>query len=228
MALDPTGISTIAGAAAGLISGVTGIFQNARAKKMAKANVRPDYNIPGEITANQQLAQTMANQGLPGAQYAQQQQAIGRTANNALGAAQTRRGGLGSIGTIQQGANDAMLGLNVADGQQRMANIRNLMQQNQTLAQYRDKQWGWNNQAKYEENAAAVRALRTAGYQNINTALNSFIGAGAQAAGGSLKGDRNQLKNTQPSWESEWGGKPPVNGNYDPALPYRDTRLKYP
>lgn len=230
MGLDPTGIGTIAGAATGIISGITGLFQNARAKKLAKANVRPVYDIPKEITTNQNLAQTMANQGLPGTQYAQQMQGIGRSANNAIGAAQTRRGGLGSIGAIQQGTNDAMLNLNVADSQQRMSNIRNLMQQNNVMGQYRDKQWGWNNQAKYEENAAAVRALRTAGNANINTAFNSIIGAGAQAAGGSLSGLGGGAapKSTQPSWESQWGGKPPGNVDWSGALPYNDTLRKYP
>lgn len=177
MGLDP--ISAATQAATGLISGISGLFQKARANQLEKQNVRPVYNIPQEIAANQQIAQQQATQGMPQAQYQRGLQNINRNATNALSAAQDRQGGLSSIGAIQQGANDATLNLTAQDAQQRVANIRNLMSQNQVMAQYRDKAWGWNNQAKYQENAAAIRALRGAGNANINAGLNGILGAGA-------------------------------------------------
>jgi hypothetical protein len=187
--IDPlSAASAGVGAVTGLISGINGLFQNAKANRLAKQNVRPVYNIPQEITANQQMAQQQATMGLPGAQYAQGIRNIDRNANNALSASQDRGGGLSSIGAIQQGSNDASLNLTAMDSQQRVANLRNLMAQNQTMAQYRDKQWGWNDQSKYQENAAAIRALRGAGNANINTGLNGIIGAGVTAATGGLGG----------------------------------------
>lgn len=169
-------------AATGLISGITGLFQKARANRLERENVRPVYSIPQEIRANQQIAQQQATIGLPGAQYAQGVRNIDRNANNALAASQDRRAGLSSIGAIQQGSNDAGLNLTAMDAQARQSNIRNMIAQNNTMAQYRDKQWGWNEQAKFQENAAAIRALRGAGNQNFNSGLNGIIGAGVTAA----------------------------------------------
>jgi hypothetical protein len=184
----PVTIGAAASAATGLISGISGLFQKAKANRLEKANVRPIYNIPGEIRSNQQIAQKQATMGMPGAQYQQGMRNIDRNATNALAASQSRGAGLSSIGAIQQGSNDANLNLTAADSQQRVANIRNLMSQNQVMAQYRDKAWGWNNQAKYQENADAIRALRGAGNANLNTGLNGIIGAGATAAMGGFGG----------------------------------------
>lgn len=181
----------------GLISGISGLFQKAKANRLEKNNIRPVYDIPQEVRANQQIAQQQASMGMPGAQYQKGLQNINRNAANALSATQDRRSGLSSVGAIQQGANDATLNLTAQDAQQRVANIRNLMAQNQTMAQYRDKAWGWNNQSKYEENAAAIRALRGAGNANINQGINGILGAGMTAAtgmggvGGSAAGGGN-------------------------------------
>ena len=162
----------------GGISAISGLFQKARANRLEKQNVRPVYNIPQEIKANQQIAQQQATMGMPGAQYAQGLRNIYRNATNAIAASQDRRGGLSAIGAIQQSSNDAGLNLTSMDAQQRVSNIRNAMAQNQLYAQYRDKAFDWNQRAKYEENAAAIRALRGSGNANINTGLNSIIGAG--------------------------------------------------
>lgn len=165
----------------GLISTVNGLFQKARANRLAKLNVRPVYNIPGEIKTNQQMAQQMSKQGMSSQQYGQQTQAIGRNANAALSNAQDRRGGLAAIGAIQQNSNDANLNLNVQDNNMRLNNIRNLMQQNSTMAQFKDKAFAWNKQAKFQENAAAIRALQGAGNANIDTGLNALGSMGTTA-----------------------------------------------
>lgn len=201
----------------GLISGISGLFQKARANRLEKENVRPIYNIPQEIAANQQIAQQQATQGMPQAQYQRGLQNINRNATNALSAAQDRQGGLSSIGAIQQGANDATLNLTAQDAQQRVANIRNLMSQNQVMAQYRDKAWGWNNQAKYQENAAAIRALRGAGNANINSGINGILGAGVTAATGS---------GASPSYGGGYGGGTNFNATVSPySTQYGNTNL---
>lgn len=182
MPIDPlTAASLGLQGVTGLISTVSGLFQKAKANRLAKLNVRPVYNIPDEIKRNQQMAQQMATQGMSSQQYGQQAQAIGRNATSALANAQDRRGGLATIGAIQQNTNDADLNLNVQDNNLRLNNIRNLMAQNSTLAQYKDKAFAWNKQAKFQENAAAIRALQGAGNANINTGLNSFGSLGATA-----------------------------------------------
>lgn len=180
--MDPLTIASLGvQGVSGLVSTISGLFQKAKANRLAKLNVRPLYEIPGEIKANQAIAQQQARQGMPGAQYAAQSQAIARGANSAMANAQDRRGGLAAIGTIQQGVNDASLNLNAQDASMRMGNIRNLMQQNAVLAQFKDKQFAWNKQAKFQENAAAIRALNGAGNANLNTGFNALGSMGVTA-----------------------------------------------
>jgi hypothetical protein len=183
--LDPLSIASMGvQGVTGLISTVNGLFQKARANRLAKANIRPTYQIPDEIKANQVMAQQMAKSGMSATQYGQQAQAIGRGANAAMANAQDRRAGLAAIGSVQQNTNDANLKLNVADNSARLNNMRSLMQQNSVLAQFKDKAFAWNKQAKFQENAAAIRALQGAGNANINAGLNSIGSAGAMAVAG--------------------------------------------
>lgn len=151
-------------------------------------------------------------------------QNIGRNANAALGAAQDRRGGLASIGAIQQGSNDASLGLAVADAQARMSNIKNLMQQNNVMTQYRDKAWQWNQQEKFQENAAAIRALKAASNQNINNGIQGATSIGLNALEQARSGSKKSKE-----WDkimTEFRGN---NGtstwNTASALPINDFRI---
>jgi hypothetical protein len=226
--IDP--ISAGVSAATGLLSGITGLFQKHRANQLEKQNVRPMYNIPQNINDNLAIAKSQANQGLP--QYLRDLQNIGRNQNVTINTAQDRRGGLGAISQIQQGTNDANLNLDVKDAAYRIANMRNLMAQNQVYANYLDKQWDWNNKQKYLENAAAVRAMRTAGNANLNTGLNGIIGGAAIAANGMRRTGQTtaQLTPQQRLMNADWldasyGAKPGWNYN---ALPYNDFKLPSP
>lgn len=218
-------IPAAAQAITGLFSGITGLFQKSRANRLEKENVRPTYNIPQEVAANQQIAQQQATMGLPGAQYQQGLRNINRNTNNIMAAAQDRRGGLASVGAAQQAANDAALNLTAMDAQQRVSNIRNLMAQNNVMAQYRDKQWGWNQQAKYQENAAAIRALRGAGNANLNTGLNGIIGAG-MTVGENMLGGTGQESTTGATQNRMQAGDFYNTGTWNQdALPYNDFRI---
>jgi hypothetical protein len=178
--------------ASGLISGISGLSQKSKAKKMAKDNIRKDYEIPKEIQENQAMAKAMANTGLQGTQLSEAQKNIERNKQSAISQAVDRRGGLNTVGAIV-GATDAAYGsLAAQDTAQRMANISNLMNQNKTMASYRDKAFGYNQEQKYQENAQAIRALQSSGSQNLNNAANAILGAGATAAAGGLFGGQKQ------------------------------------
>jgi hypothetical protein len=220
-------IPAAAQAATGLISGISGLFQKAKANRLERENVRPTYNIPQEIRANQQIAQQQATMGMPGAQYEQGLRNINRNTNNMMAAAQDRRGGLAAVGAAQQAANDASLNLTAMDAQQRVSNIRNLMAQNNAMAQYRDKQWGWNQQAKYQENAAAIRALRGAGNANLNTGLNGIIGAGMTVGENMLGGGTTGQQGTTGTGTGRMQAGDFYNtGTWNQeALPYNDFRI---
>lgn len=175
-------------AASGIISGISGLSQKAKARKLEASNKRPTNAVPNEILENNAKAKQLSDTGIQGNEYNKATQGIDRAANAAIGQTADRRGGLATIGAIQQNKQDAMGSLTVQDTQQRFANIRNQMQQNQVLAGYRDKEFGYNQDAKYQENASAIRALKGAGNDSLNSAANSFLSAGATAfAGGGFK-----------------------------------------
>ena len=162
-------------AASGLAQGISGLFQSARAKKLASQNVRPVYQIPDEIKANKELAQIYANQGMPSEQMAQAQKGIGRSQAASLAASADKRGGLATIAGIQDASQNAQANLAAQSAAMRMQNIRGLMGANAQLAQYRDKAFDYNQAQKYQENAAAARALQAAGTQNIQQGLSGFL-----------------------------------------------------
>lgn len=211
--MTPQMASAGAQGVASLISAVTGAMQTARARKMEKANIRPTMNIPGAVQDNNMLAKQMATLGMPGAQYAQGKQNIAQQGNAALGQAQDRRSGLAAIGAINNSANNANLALDVNNAQMRIANMRNLMNQNNLMGQWQQQQWRWNHANKYEENAAAIRALKGAGNANINSAMNGALSAGAtMAANGMGGGSTGSLLGTGNSWNAP-GGNGMFTGN---------------
>jgi hypothetical protein len=165
-------------AAAGIYSLISGIGQKARGKRLAEENIRPIYEIPKEIQANQQLAQLYANQGMPAEQLSQAQRNIQQNQAVASNLASTQRGGaLAGAGAIQAGSNQATNELAAQSAMMRMQNIRSLMSANQTLAGYRDKAFDYNQAQKYQEQAAAARALQGEGAQNIAGGLSTIGGA---------------------------------------------------
>lgn len=145
----------------GIFKGIAGGKQKREGRRILRDNPAPEYQIPGEIT-------TAAAEGLPSQQYEQAMKNIQRQQLTAIKSAQDRRGGLASIGKIQDNTNNATLGLDVADAQAR--------QQNQLrLAQYRDKAWDWNKRQKFERNYSYGMNLLGAGNQNVAAGFDQAV-----------------------------------------------------
>lgn len=173
-------MSWIAAAGLAVSAGVSiarGAKQKKDAKKMADGNPFPNQEIPAAILENQQKAKLYENQGLPSEQYQQGIRNINRNSAAALITATDRRGGLGMASTIQQGANDAKLNLDVANANAVRQNQQRAMQQNNVLGQWQNNVWDWNKRQKYMQTAAAARALMGAGNANINQGIDRGLSA---------------------------------------------------
>jgi hypothetical protein len=153
---------------------------------MLAENVHPEYKTPQEILQNQALARARANQGLPSAVYNKAMQDIGRNTNNAIRLSNDRRGGLSTISTVTQAANDANLKLDMADANQKLQNERQLIDVNNNVARYRDKEFDWNKRDAYERKYNYGMQLLGAGNQNVTNALDRGVAAATQfgASGG--------------------------------------------
>lgn len=162
-----------------------GIGQGIKGKKLAKQNVRPNYQIPGEFQQNLAIAENMGRVGLPSQQYNQAQQNFQRNQSGALRQFGRMGNPRGLAGIVRAG-NDATMGLDVADAQARMANQRSAMGFRGQMGQQQLAKQQWDKFQKYGENADAAAALMGAGRQNVMGGLSelSQVGQMAMGAGG--------------------------------------------
>lgn len=190
--MKPTAIIAAATQGIKMIGG--GIQAIAGARKMKKLEkLEPKYTIPTEVKTGLNLATTMAGTGMAAEQYQKASQQNQNSANFALRALQDRRSGLAGIGNIQQGLNNANLGLSAQDANMRQQNQRFLYSALMNSASFKDKlfanQWqSWSN--KYQQ----ARANVGAGLQNVMggvdnlgaLGMSSGIGGNGGAASGNV------------------------------------------
>lgn len=204
-------------AAASLVSGgisaLSGAAQKKKANRMIAGNQYPEQQIPQAIIENQNLAKLYSNTGLPSEQYQKAKMDIERNRNAAIRSATDRRSGLGLIGSIQKGANDATLNLNVADANAMRQNQQRLMQQNNITGQWQNNIWDWNKRQKYIQTAASARALLGAGNANLNAGLDRTMGGLVGYFGAPKATSMNNLLGNSPTVDPNLI---PKNYNSDP------------
>lgn len=172
--------------AAGIAQGVGGLIKlisGAKQKKEGKGILKNigEEVVPQDILDNQVMAKQRANQGLPSQQYANAMKNIQRQQLMALRGAGDRRGGLAAISTLNQSGNDAMLNLDAADAEQKIANERQLMQVNNQVGGWKNKIW----ERKYNYGMD----LLGAGNQNQSGAFDDLgAGLGTALYGGAADG----------------------------------------
>ena len=166
----------------GLISGISGLIQKGKAKKMIEDNPFPEMAIPEAISENQRIAERLAGGGLPAEQYNLAKQNIARNTNTAISQANDRKSGLAAIGGIQTRANDASMNLDATNAAARQQNQRTLMQQNNVMGGWQNNVWDWNKRQQYIQKAAAARAMMGAGNQNLNIGVDKALSGGLMGA----------------------------------------------
>lgn len=189
----------IANAAGGLISGITGLFQKNKAKKLLRAaGEQPLYNIPQEILRNQKQAELNAAEGMPSQQYNNAMKNIQESQRNALSGALDRRSALMALPSIQRQTNNAYGNLASQDAQMRRQNQQTLYNVGNTTAQYRDKAWNYNELQPWQRKYNYGMQLLGAGNQNFTSGLEKLVGGAGQALfpnGINIKGIRGKNKN---------------------------------
>ena len=180
----PFPLFAAANAASGLISGVTGLIQQHKGRKLLNSLQFPNESMPSEYVENQNLARQQAATGLPSEQYANAMKAIQRQQLTALKSANDRRGGLGILPGLTQSTNDATLNLNAQDAQMRLANQRNLMNVNSQVAGVKRSLFDVNQRAKYNQDYSYGMGLLGAGNQNFTGGLDKLATGGLSLFGG--------------------------------------------
>lgn len=171
----------IANAAGGLIGLGAGIFQKKKAKNIIKsAGEQPLYNIPQEILRNQKMAELGAAEGMPSQQYNNAMKNIQESQRNALSSSLDRRSALMALPKIQRQTNTALGSLDAQDAQMRRQNQQTLYNVGNTTAQYRDKEWNYNQLQPWQRKYNYGMQLLGAGNQNFMSGLEKFIGGTGQ------------------------------------------------
>lgn len=207
------GVGTVlGGAAGGLIGGITGFFQKKKGNQLLKDNPRPTEQIPQEVLANKDEAQSMALTGMPSEQYAQAQKNIQRQQANALASSEDRRGGLANVPAIAQQGIDAQGALDAQNGQVRNANRLNLQTVNNTVGSYRDKLFQWNDKQKYEDARQYGMSLIGAGNQNLYSGIDKLAGGLIGYAGQGGFAGSGRSSTSQPSYTQQGLGLADTSG----------------
>jgi hypothetical protein len=144
-----------------------GIYQAIKGAKMAKGLERPEYEIPEEIKSNLSQAQRLALEGMTAEEQQNWVDNIQRSGNFALRALGDRKAGLAGISGVQQSMTDAYRQVGETDANMRRQNIAQLMQQNQVMAGYKDKEFELNEMNPFLAQAKAAESMKGAGVQNI-------------------------------------------------------------
>ncbi len=198
--MAPAIAAALISAAPAALKGIQGIFQGLKGKKMAKANVRPTYQIPTGFAKNLAESEAEARTGLPRQQYTQGLQNIQRSQSAGLRQI-GRMGRGGNIAGLARAGMDATLNLDVADATARLRNQQTTRGYRTQLSQQELAKQAYDKFGKYEEDAAAAEALMGAGRQNVMGGLSDAarVGmtymAGQEGYGGdgsSKKGSRGR------------------------------------
>lgn len=180
--MDPMLIAAGAQAAAGVAQAVSGMFQNAKAKKIAAKNPRPKYYIPKAVKDNQSLIESKAGQGMSDAARNTfiQEQERGLTAG--IEAILKGGGSVNNIADIYGNYSSGVARMSIIDDEMRAANIRNMIAQNNEMASFKDKEWQINVFAPYADKAQAAAALKKQGSDNLWKGINTVTSAAANYA----------------------------------------------
>jgi len=207
------GGQSAANIAGGLLGGITGFFQRRKAKKELSKLIQPTYSIPQEILRNQKMAEQAANEGMPSQQYNNAMKNIQRTQSNLLAGATDRRSSLMALPKLQQQSNDATGNLDAQDATMRMQNQRQLYGINNTVAQFRDKEFQLNQLNPYNEKKQYYNSLLGAGNQNMLGGADKLLGGVAGAVFGGR--DNGWMNSSGKSYGSNGKAKTNAPGYYN-------------
>lgn len=174
--------AAIVGAGAQVLKGIGGLGQMRKGKRLAKANKRPMYEIPGEFQQNVAEAENDARVGMSQQQY---NNTLNNVNRNQAGALRMfgKTGRAGSLASLVRAGNDATMNLDAQDAAMRATNKRFAFGQRGIMGQQRLAKQQWDKFDKYNENAQAAAALQGAGRQNAMGSLDGISKLGMSYLG---------------------------------------------
>lgn len=167
---------------------ISGVSKNNKAKKMARANKRPNYEIPKAVQDNQRLLESRAGQGLSDNGVQLYRQASDRQTTSTLDAILKGGGTVNNIGELYSSTNDGIAKMALIDEEMRARNVAALVQQNNIIGDHQDKAWQVNTWGPYADKAQAAAALKAQGSKQIESGITTAVSTVANAYTGGMYG----------------------------------------
>ncbi len=157
-----------------------GAADSAQAKSEAEQlkNSRPVYNISPESTNELNLAESELQQGIGARAERAYTNQLDKTTANSLSALLRGGGNLNSVGDIFANAQDGMSRLAMLNENTRLNQINNLITANRNMTDQRDKQFMYNQDQWWKNDAQANAAFRQ---NSANELMNGVNGAASLA-----------------------------------------------
>lgn len=176
-------IQAIIQGVAGTGMAVSGLANKAKAKRMAKNNIRPTYETPQSEYDNLALTKSRASQGLSDSSLTAFGRANDRALTGSLDSILKNGGDNNQVSTVSDAYTSGAAKLALADDQARMQNINALIAQQGRMSDYADKQWMINKYAPYADRAAAAADLAKQGETKLWNGISMIAGAGSNYFG---------------------------------------------
>lgn len=214
----PVTAALVGSLAAPTIALGTSIAQNARANKIARNNVRPEYQVNPQIQQNADIAASRASTGLSDASRVLALQGNERNLSQSLDAITRGGGGSNQIADLYSNNADAMLRIAELDSRLQSGNIQQFLNANKDLAQETQSAWSINEFAPYEDKAKLAAQLKLSAMGNKSQALQGYGQAGSNYLLANMyKTNNGANNNSNQNFDvplSMQGGGGNGNGNY--------------
>ena len=182
--MDPLTIASLGiSAAAGVAQGITGAIQKAKAKKMARNNKRPKYEVQQGLLDNEDLTNSEAAAGGI-SDYARQVYSTGaeRGLTSSIDAILKGGGSVNNIANLYDNYQGGISKLALVAEEGRVRKIANVVASNNELAAATEKKFQINEFAPYADTAQAAAALSKQGSDNIWKGVGTIASTASSAA----------------------------------------------
>jgi hypothetical protein len=153
---------------------------SAAAKRRARLNIRPTFNIQDEYYKNQNLAEGLAQGGMTQASKNYYQSQADRGLGSSIGALLQTGGGINSISHLYDSYDKNNMAIAAKDSEQHVDNIRYLMGVNKDLADQKTQKWVLDKYQPYLDEAKSIAGQKAQAAGEMNNSLNT-LGSAASA-----------------------------------------------
>ena len=197
----------------GVGKAIYGGLQMNRAKKARDQNVRPEYDIPDEFYENESMYEELAQEGLPQDELSRLHQQSMRGLSASLSAGLQMGGSANTVNDYYQSYLDNASDIGLKNSLQRFANINQLANARNAVAEQEFIKFSYNEDAPYKDRAQAATQGQVQGMANLTGGIDTAFSAFAYDKAADTYQDRINTQN------KTLGLGPTVNGNIDPNNP---------